>query len=61
LPVKEKSARGDRLSLAIAESLHELSKGCLALDFKEHLVIVIGDFNVKMLRLGLWSALFRHI
>ena len=52
-PVKQESYRGRRFSLAIAEGIHELFEGCSTLNFEKDLVVVVGDFDVKVLRLRL--------
>src|ERR1700761_3378376 len=51
--VKEKSARLNTLALSVAESLHQLAQGSLALYLEEDFIVVIGDLDVKMLRLSL--------
>lgn len=46
--VEEESDRVGRFALSLAEGVHQfLQSGC-ALDLEEHLVVVIGDFDVEM-------------
>ena len=42
------------LALALAEGIHQLLELGGALDLEEDLVVVVGDFNVEVLRL-LWA------
>jgi hypothetical protein len=47
--VEEKSDRRGRLSLTLAEGIHELLESSGALDLKEDLVVVVGHLDVKVL------------
>jgi len=40
-------------SLPVAEGIHKLLKCRRTLDFEEHLIVVIGHFDIEMLGLGL--------
>lgn len=51
--VEEKSNRGGCLSLTLAKGVHELRESGGTLDLEEDLVIVVCDFDVQMLALGL--------
>ena len=51
LTVEQESYARDVLSLAVAESVHELAKGSGALDLEEDLVVVVGDLDVEVLGL----------
>lgn len=44
------------LALSLTESIHELLQGCGALDFEEHLVVIVGDFDIQVL--AGWGALW---
>lgn len=50
--VEKKSHGAGRLSLALAKSAHKLLKLCSALDLEEDLVVVVGDLDVEVLRVG---------
>lgn len=53
--VEEKADGRQLLALAIAEGIHEFLQLGSALDFEEHLVVVIGNFDVQVLDGGSWS------
>lgn len=48
--LEQESHARDVLALTVAESVHELAKLGGALDLEEHLVVVIGDLDVQVLR-----------
>jgi len=54
--IKEETDGVWRLALPLAKSIHELLQSGCALDLEEHLVVVVRDFDVQVLR---WSVSFR--
>lgn len=48
--VEEKSNRVRRLALSFTEGIHQFLELCRPLDLEEYFVIVVGYFNVEMLR-----------
>lgn len=66
--VEEESNGCGRLALPFTEGIHQLLQLGCALDLEKHLVVVVGDFDVEMLRLGWflrlvhrWGSIaFRH-
>lgn len=57
LSVEEKSDALHVLSLAIAESVHELAELGCALDLEEDLVVVVRDLDVEMFLLAIFGLL----
>lgn len=58
--IKEEANCGHLLALALAESVHELLQLGRPLDLEEHLIVVIGDLDVQVLRGGGRSVLLGH-
>jgi len=56
-PIKQEPAAPDILSLALAESIHELFQRGGTLDLEEDLVVVVGDFDVQVFADGLFGLL----
>lgn len=56
LTVEEKPARAARLATSLTEGVHQLLELCGALDLEENFRLVIGNFDVEMLR-GLWGVI----
>lgn len=61
LTVEQESYARDILSLAVAESVHELAKGSGALDLEEDLVVVIRHLDVEVLALATILRLLLHV
>jgi len=61
LTVEQESYARDVLSLAVAESVHELAKGSGALDLEEDLVVVIRHLDVEVLALATILRLLLHV
>jgi len=57
-PIEQKTHRCGSLALTLTEGVHEFGEGGGALDLEEDFVIVVGDFDVKVLGFGLilWVA-----
>jgi len=49
--VEEEAHAGERLSLTLAEGIHELLQLGCALDLEEDFVVVVGDLDVQVLGL----------
>lgn len=49
--VEEEAHAGEGLALTLTEGVHELLQLGRTLDLEEHLVVVVGDLDVQMLRL----------
>lgn len=50
----EQEADGRKvLALTVAERIHQLRKGSCPLDLEEDLIVVVCDFDIQVLRLGL--------
>ena len=47
--LEEEADRIERLALAVAVCVHQLFQLRVALDLEKHFVIVVGDFDVKVL------------
>ncbi len=64
LPIEQKSAALGALALSVAEGVHQLAELGGTLDLEEDLVVVVGDFDVEVVRVSLlllWSVLLRHL
>jgi hypothetical protein len=68
LAVKQEAHARDVFALAIAERVHELSKGRSALNLEEDLVVVVGNLDIQVLALttifglllNIWGTVVGH-